>query len=94
MKMSTYPIKGIFRLESGTTVLACEGETRLGYSVERTAKLSSSNELRQSIHITGRPHFKYLHKPPNAIAFETRDNVQLSLPEAESGMWLLTIDEE
>lgn len=91
--MSTYPIRDIFRFESGTTVLACEGKTTLGYAIERTAKLGNSNELRQLIYITGRMHFKSLQKTYNAIAFETKDNVQLSASEAQSGLWQLTIEE-
>lgn len=91
--MSTFPIKDMFRLESGTTVLTCEGQTKLGYAIERTAKLSNSFELRQSIHIASRMHFNSLQKPKNVIAFETKDNVQLTPSEAQSGLWQLTIEE-
>ncbi len=92
--MSTYPIKDIFRLESGTTALVCAGVTKLGYAIGRTAKLSSKSELRQSIYIISRAHFKYLEKPKDLTAFETEDKVQLSGDEARSGLWQLTIEEE
>lgn len=86
-------VRDLFRLSSGTTVLACEGESSTEAITGRTGKLLRDNEVRQSITLVGERQMLNQLLPRSHHAVETSDNVNMSDEEARSGLWKLLIDD-
>lgn len=76
-------ITNIFRLSDGTTVLACEGESNVAPLVGRQANLVSGDEVRQSLSIAGERQMLKASRE-NERALETRDQLSITLEEAQS----------
>jgi hypothetical protein len=90
---SKFVVRNIFKLSGDVTVLACEGDGGPTTFVAFTGKLLNGGELRQSISFCGEKKMLNQTRPNSFRAFETIESVQLSIEEAQSGKWVLTIDD-
>lgn len=85
----TLNLKEKFELSDGVTVLACEvGDTECNV-IGKQLRLTSGEELKQVLTITGER--KVLNKKTNVDqrVFETNDVVLLSSDEVRNGEWML-----
>jgi hypothetical protein len=92
---SKFIIRDMFNLPGDLTVLACEG-----VGGDRTApfngcagRIHNDSEVRQSIFLNGERKMLNQTRPSSFRAAETLQRVQLSLEEAQSGTWFLSIGE-
>ena len=88
---SIFVVRDLFKLAGDVTVLACEGESDLSSFVGRTGQLTNGGELLQSIRLSGERRMLNQARPKSFRAFETLENVRLSVDEAQSGTWVLTL---
>jgi len=90
---STFVIKDLFKFSDGLTVLACEGDGGPVMSIGRSATLRNGGELRQRIQCSGERKMLSQQRPKSFRAFETNDTVLLSVGEAQTGAWILTLED-
>jgi hypothetical protein len=87
-----FVIHDLFRLASGTTVLACDGvnsgDLQLG---GRKAELLLNGRHHQTIVLLGERQLLKQSSPGGQRAIETTDDVRLSAEDARSGLWRLSI---
>lgn len=78
-----------FELSDGITILVCSGYNPKFSVIGKQFRLILGDEMRQTLTISGER--KMLNQQANLDqkAFETRDTVELSSEEAQSGEWLL-----
>ena len=81
-------ITDIFRLSNGATIFAghISEAARIGRG---TCELRSANGVRQTIHCEGEPIVKKIDPSNTLRSVATLDNVDLSIEEAQSGIWKL-----
>lgn len=90
---SIFVVRDLFKLPGNVTVLACEGESDLSSFVGRTGQLTKGGEFLQSIPLSGERKMLNQARPKSFRAVETLANVRLSVEEAQSGTWVLTLDD-
>lgn len=90
---STFAIKDLFKLRGGLTVLACEGDADLRVVAGHTGTLRNHGEVRQSLSFSGERAMLNQLRAKTSRAFETLEEVHLSAEEAQSGAWVLCIDD-
>ena len=82
----------IFKLSTGTTVFACEGEKLLQPINGGIGTLFLGDEIRQRITFIGEREMQTQSPHNRSLALETLDPIQLSVSEAQSRLWSLLID--
>jgi hypothetical protein len=90
---STFVVTDLFRLPDGLTVLACEGDGGPLGVIGCSATLRNGGELRQRIQFGGERNILSQAPSKSLRAFETNDTVQLSVGEAQTGAWVLTLED-
>lgn len=90
---SIFVVRDLFKLAGNVTVLACEGEGDLSSINGRTGWITNGEELPQKIRLSGEREMLKQARPKSFRAFETLESVQLSIKEAQSGKWILTLDD-
>lgn len=91
---SKFVIRDLFKLSGDVTVLACEGEgDGLSVLIGRIGKIQNDGGLRQAISFSGERKMRNQTRPKSVRAFETLEKVQLTVEEAQSGAWTLSIDD-
>ncbi len=78
-----------FELSDGVTILACSGYNPKFNVIGKQLQLTLSGEVRQTLIISGERKMKNQTANLDQRAFETKDTVQLSTEEAQSGHWQL-----
>lgn len=78
-------IRDIFRLSNGTTVFACEGDLSAQDLAGRRAAIVVAGQIRQEITFCGERVMTRPSRHQNQRILETRDSVNLTLEEAQSG---------
>jgi hypothetical protein len=87
-----FVVRDIFRLGTGTTVLACEGASAASIPAASRASLVGKGQVRQSLSILGERAMLNASAPASLKAIETRDAINLSTEEARSGAWRLIFE--
>lgn len=88
-----FVVRDLFKLSSGTTVLACEGSADGVALSGRIGKLLDRGQVRQSVVLIGERQMLNQATPSALLAIETHDVVNLSADEARSGHWTLLIED-
>ncbi len=88
-----FVVREVFRLSTGTTVLACEGGSDRKITSGSQATLICGEEVRQALSILGEQRMLNPSVPRPHRALETNDAVALSTEEARSGAWRLVIQD-
>lgn len=89
---STLSIKAVFRLDDGTTVLACEGKPPTEPVAGMRAMLVDGHgQARQTIELLGKRSMLNAASGRDLCVLETRDAVDLSLHEAPRDSWTLVL---
>ena len=87
-----FVIRDLFRLVSGTTVLACDGVSSGDLLLSgRKAELLLDGRHHQTIVLLGERQLLKQSSPDGQRAIETDDDVRLSPEDARSGLWRLSI---
>lgn len=75
------------------TVLACEGAyASMPIFAGRAGRIGQGGELRQSIRLNGERKMLNQKLLKSLRAFETLENVRLTVEEAEMGTWIPSIE--
>ena len=82
-------IREKFELSDGITILACAGYDPKFDVVGKKFSLVLGEKIRQTLTISGERKMLNQNTNLEQRAFETTDNVSLSLEEARSGEWQL-----
>jgi hypothetical protein len=92
---SKFVIRDLFNLPGGVAVLACESVGGGGMLAlkKRVGTIHNDGELRQSICVSGERSMLNQTRPTSVIAIETLEKVELSVEEAQSGAWFLSVEE-
>lgn len=91
---SKFVIRDLFTLPGDVTVLACEGaDDDSSAFIGCIGKIQNDGELRQSISLSGERKMLNPTRHKSTRAFETIEKVQLTVEEAKSGEWTLSIDD-
>jgi hypothetical protein len=88
-KMVELSLREVFRLADGVTILACEGNAQVSHLVGRKGVLVADGEIRQEVVLTGERHMLNQTARRNQMALETKDTLNLTAEEVQSGRWSL-----
>ena len=89
MAVSNFPIRDLFRLTDGATVLALEGISAGQVWNKRVAHICHNGVIRQKIKLGGERVMSRQTAHLSQFAVDTWDNVELTNVEAQSGEWIL-----
>lgn len=86
-------LRNIFKLPEGLIVLACEGD-EAGFSTPAglSGRIEQYGELRQSIRLSSERRTLNQCRLKLVQALETFEDIRLTVEEAESGTWTLSVD--
>lgn len=88
---TTLTIRNIFHLADGRTIFACVGNELLGSLAGRQAIIANGHK-RQTITLSGECTMLNRNTQDNQHALETRDDVALTLEDAQSGTYQMILD--
>lgn len=92
---SKFVIRDLFQLPGDVTVLACEGVDDNAPPAFNGlfARIHNNEGSRQVIRLNGERRMLNKSRPISFRAAETLEKVQLSVEEAQSGAWFMSIDD-
>lgn len=90
---STFIITNLFKLPGGLTVLACEGQdSTTPIKPGALATILGGQATLHAIRLSGERTMLNQERPRLLRAFETVENVPLTVEQAQSGQWMIAID--